>query len=85
MVHFLAEIIESKYPEINGFENELTHLHDASRGRVKNFQVKAIIHYLVVLSRKSQTYFLTFMNHSFASLLLPRISYTNQSFDLYCK
>ena len=84
MVLFLAEIIESKYPEINGFENELTHLHDASRGRVENFQVKAIIHCLVVLLRKSQTY-LTFMNHSFASLLFPRISYTNQSFDLYYK
>ena len=65
MVHFLAEIVESKYPEINGFENDLSHLHDASRGRLEKFQVKAIIHFFIYLSR---------LNHLFESLPFPRIS-----------
>jgi len=31
MVHFLADIILQKYPEINGFEDELSHASDAAR------------------------------------------------------
>ncbi|XP_065668594.1 protein diaphanous homolog 1 isoform X2 [Hydra vulgaris] len=31
LTHFLADIIDSSYPEISGFENELGHLSDASR------------------------------------------------------
>ena len=33
MVHFLADIILQKYPEINGFEDELSHASDAARGK----------------------------------------------------
>jgi len=31
LVHFLEDIIETKYPEISGFENELTHVEQAAR------------------------------------------------------
>lgn len=33
LVHFLEDIIETKYPEISGFENELTHVEQAARGK----------------------------------------------------
>ena len=33
LVHFLEDIIETKYPEITGFENELTHVEQAARGK----------------------------------------------------
>lgn len=32
-MHFLEDIIETKYPEISGFENELTHVEQAARGK----------------------------------------------------
>ena len=35
LVHFLEDIIETKYPEISGFENELTHVEQAARGKEK--------------------------------------------------
>lgn len=35
LVHFLEDVIETKYPEISGFENELTHVEQAARGTVK--------------------------------------------------
>lgn len=38
LVHFLEDIIETKYPEISGFENELTHVEQAARGKEKCFQ-----------------------------------------------
>jgi len=31
LVHFIEEMIETKYPEISGFENELTHVEQAAR------------------------------------------------------
>lgn len=31
LVHFLEDIIETRYPEISGFENELTHVEQAAR------------------------------------------------------
>lgn len=33
LVHFLEDIIETKYPEISGFENEVTHVEQAARGK----------------------------------------------------
>ena len=35
LVHFLEDVIETKYPEISGFENELTHVEQAARGNEK--------------------------------------------------
>lgn len=35
LVHFLEDMIETKYPEISGFENELTHVEQAARGTEK--------------------------------------------------
>ena len=35
LVHFLEDIIETRYPEISGFENELTHVEQAARGTEK--------------------------------------------------
>ena len=32
LTHFLAEMIESKYPEVNGFEHELSHLKEGHKG-----------------------------------------------------
>lgn len=32
-MHFIDEMIELKYPEILGFENELTHVEQAARGK----------------------------------------------------
>lgn len=32
LVHFLDDTIEKKYPEISGFEKELTHVEQAARG-----------------------------------------------------
>ena len=32
LLHFLEDIIEAKYPEIAGFELELTHVEQAARG-----------------------------------------------------
>lgn len=31
LTHFLADMIETKYPEVNGFENELSHLADGHK------------------------------------------------------
>lgn len=33
LVHFLDDVIETKYPEISGFEKELTHVEQAARGK----------------------------------------------------
>lgn len=32
LVHFIEEMVETNYPEISGFENELTHVEQAARG-----------------------------------------------------
>lgn len=32
LLHFLEDIIETKYPEIAGFELELSHVEQAARG-----------------------------------------------------
>ena len=33
LLHFIAEAVEDKYPEINGFELEISHVEQASRGK----------------------------------------------------
>lgn len=33
LVHFIEEMIETKYPEISGFELELAHVEQAARGK----------------------------------------------------
>jgi len=32
LLHFLAETVEDKYPDIAGFEMEMTHIEAASKG-----------------------------------------------------
>ena len=36
LLHFLEDIIEAKYPEIAGFELELSHVEQAARGEWGN-------------------------------------------------
>ena len=39
LVHFLEDVIETKYPEISGFEKELTHVEQAARGKETYIQL----------------------------------------------
>lgn len=48
LVHFLEDVIETKYPEISGFENELTHVEQAARGNEKYIQLSRSLSVLVV-------------------------------------
>lgn len=43
-MHFLAETVEDKYPEIAGFENEMSHIEAAGKGQHFQAQFYPVCH-----------------------------------------